>query len=76
MQTHIRTSSFPIWETATVVLNVLAFTLVGLQLGPIPDMYEPVWYADKTNSRIGEAVAAAVSLVLLVLLLRRPSSST
>ncbi|MEV8518878.1 sodium:proton antiporter [Dyella marensis] len=35
MQTHIRTSSFPIWETATVVLNVLAFTLVGLQLGPI-----------------------------------------
>ncbi|GAA0699721.1 sodium:proton antiporter [Dyella marensis] len=35
MQTHIRTASFPIWETATVVLNVLAFTLVGLQLGPI-----------------------------------------
>jgi len=37
MQTHIRAASFPIWETATVVLNVLAFTLIGLQLGPILD---------------------------------------
>lgn len=35
MATHIRTSSFAIWESATVVLNVLAFTLVGLQLRPI-----------------------------------------
>lgn len=35
MPTHIRTASFAIWESATVVLNVLAFTLIGLQLRPI-----------------------------------------
>src|SRR5204863_9179045 len=27
--------TFAIWETVTVVLNVLAFTLIGLQLRPI-----------------------------------------
>lgn len=37
MPVNIRTSSFAIWETATVVLNVLAFTLVGLQLRPLLD---------------------------------------
>ena len=46
------------------------------KIGPLPDMYEPVWYADKTNSLIGEAVAAAVSLVLLVLLMRRSAPAT
>lgn len=35
MPVNIRTSSFAIWESATVVLNVLAFTLVGLQLRPL-----------------------------------------
>src|SRR4051794_24728617 len=34
---HIRVPSFAIWETATVVLNVLAFTLIGLQMGPTID---------------------------------------
>lgn len=46
------------------------------RIGPLPDMYEPVWYADKTNSLIGEAVAAVVSLALLALLLRRSRPST
>src|SRR4051794_19719860 len=32
---RIRLPSFAIWETATMVLNVLAFTLIGLQIGPI-----------------------------------------
>lgn len=32
---RLRVTSFAIWETVTVVLNVLAFTLIGLQLGPI-----------------------------------------
>jgi hypothetical protein len=27
--------SFAVWESVTVVLNVLAFTLIGLQLRPI-----------------------------------------
>lgn len=32
---RIRIPSFAIWETVTMVLNVLAFTLIGLQIGPI-----------------------------------------
>lgn len=32
---RVRVPSFAIWEAATFVLNVLAFTLIGLQLRPI-----------------------------------------
>lgn len=32
---HLRVPSFAIWETMTFVLNVLAFTLIGLQMRPI-----------------------------------------
>ncbi len=32
---RLRVSTFATWEAATFVLNVLAFTLIGLQLGPI-----------------------------------------
>lgn len=41
------------------------------QLGPIPDMYEPVWYSDKTKSFDGEALAAVTSLLLVALYWRR-----
>lgn len=41
------------------------------QLGPIPDMYEPVWYADKTRSLQGEALASVTSLLLVALYWRR-----
>ncbi|MBP2302216.1 cation:proton antiporter [Azospirillum picis] len=34
---RLRVPSFAVWETVTFVLNVLAFTLIGLQLGPILD---------------------------------------
>lgn len=30
-------------------------------LGPIPDMYEPVWFAEKTWSLVGEVVAAGAA---------------
>ncbi|MEP7036376.1 MAG: hypothetical protein ABI662_00140 [Dermatophilaceae bacterium] len=33
--------------------------------GPVPDMYEPIWYPEKTISAIAEAVAALGSLCLL-----------
>ena len=35
MPAYLRVPSFAIWETVTLVLNVLAFTLIGLQLRPI-----------------------------------------
>lgn len=42
-------------------------------LGPLPNMYESVWYPDKTISALGEAVAtaAAVALVAIALHARR-----
>ncbi|TDC67942.1 hypothetical protein E1200_13270 [Actinomadura sp. GC306] len=33
------------------------------QLGPIPRMYDPSWYADKTISLAGELVAAVAALI-------------
>jgi CPA1 family monovalent cation:H+ antiporter len=35
MPARLRVPSFAIWESVTFVLNVLAFTLIGLQLRPI-----------------------------------------
>jgi hypothetical protein len=37
-------------------------------LGPIPDMYEPAWYPEKTLSAIAEAAAVLAAGVLLLLL--------
>jgi hypothetical protein len=53
---------------AAVVLT--AVVDVGA-VGPFPDMYEPIWYAEKTVSLVGEAVAA---LAALLLLLSRPGA--
>ncbi len=35
MPARLRIPSYAIWETSTTILNVLAFTLIGLQLRPI-----------------------------------------
>jgi hypothetical protein len=35
--------------------------------GPLPDMYDPIWYPEKTVSAVAEAVAALGALWLLVL---------
>ncbi len=35
MAARLRVPAFAVWETATFVLNVLAFALIGLQLGPL-----------------------------------------
>ena len=35
MAARLRIPSFAVWESVTVVLNVLAFTLIGLQIRPI-----------------------------------------
>ncbi len=37
-------------------------------IGPIPDMYEPVWYREKSLSFVGEVVAALAGVALLVAL--------
>ena len=40
MAARLRLPSFAVWETATFLLNVLAFVLIGLQLRPILDGME------------------------------------
>lgn len=43
---RLRVPSFAFWETTVFVLNVLAFVLVGLQIGPILARLNP---ADRSN---------------------------
>jgi len=45
---------------------VLLYRYVDLgALGPLPDMYEPTWYPEKTLSAIAEAVAVIGAVALL-----------
>ena len=41
-----------------------AFVNVG-EVGPMPNMYDPTWYAEKTISAVAEGVAALGALLLL-----------
>ncbi|KQY35802.1 sodium:proton antiporter [Caulobacter sp. Root1455] len=41
LSARLRVPSFAVWETVTVVLNVLAFTLIGLQIRPILETLSP-----------------------------------
>jgi len=43
-----------------------AYVDVGA-LGPLPNMYDPIWYPEKTISAIAEVVAAVGALALLTL---------
>ncbi|WP_445144996.1 cation:proton antiporter [Dyella sp. Tek66A03] len=56
---YVRIASFAIWDSATVILNALAFTLVGLQLRPILETLSP-------EERIRSITVAAVILAVVV----------
>lgn len=60
---RIRVPSFAIWETVTVVLNVLAFTLIGLQLGPI---LESLSGAERLRYLLGALVILAVVILVRI----------
>jgi Na+/H+ antiporter len=59
---HVRIVSFATWETVTFVLNVLAFTLIGLELRAILDV--------PTATQRGEWLVAAGAILLVVILVR------
>ena len=51
-----------------VAASALAAVLINANydigaLGPIPDMYEPLWYPEKTLTALFEAVAAGTSML-------------
>ena len=41
-------------------------------VGPLPELYEPVWYAEKVASAVAAGLAAAGALLLLGRLRRHP----
>jgi hypothetical protein len=68
-----RTAAVP--AAAVVAASALAAVLTSRYvdvgpLGPLPDLYEPVWYPEKVVATGAEAVALAAAVVLLVVVRR------
>lgn len=61
--------AFLVAAGGTAAVLVYAYVDVGA-FGPVPDMYDPTWYTEKTVSAWAEGVAAVAALALLVLLHR------
>ncbi|WP_049822106.1 hypothetical protein [Arthrobacter sp. H41] len=72
--------SRPAYAVAAVVaLSALAAVILYRYvqvpaIGPIPSMYEPVWYAKKTLTAAAEAVAGVLAVVGYLILHRRHNS--
>jgi Na+/H+ antiporter len=62
MPARLRVASFAIWESVTVVLNILAFTLIGLQIRPIVEALD-------SGQRL-EAFGAALAILFVVIAVR------
>jgi len=53
---------------ASALAAVVAYRYVDLgAVGPLPDLYEPVWYPEKLVAAAGETVALLAAVILLVL---------
>lgn len=58
---------------ATALGAVVLYRYVNLgPIGPLPDMYEPFWYASKVTTALAEAVAAVAAVAGMVLPRPRP----
>ncbi|WP_329458998.1 hypothetical protein [Streptomyces sp. NBC_01497] len=56
------------WATAAgglALLLIYRYDDVG-SFGPFPDMYEPIWYSDKTITVIAQAVTIVATVFLLL----------
>lgn len=61
------TAAFALLVSAGGTAAVLLYRYVDVgKLGPIPNMYEPLWYPEKTRSAWAEGVAAVAALILLI----------
>lgn len=54
--------AFLVAGSAFGALLLYYFVDVGA-LGPLPEMYEPVWYKEKTISAVGEGIATLAALI-------------
>lgn len=64
----IRGSRLSYLIAAVVALSAFAAVMQSVtiqlpQLGPIPSMYEPVWFFEKTLSAVAEAIAGVLAVV-------------
>jgi hypothetical protein len=50
-----------------VAALLLTYYVNAGQLGPLPDMYEPVWFTEKVVTLVAQAVATVTALVLVVI---------
>lgn len=58
---------FALAVAAGGVVAVLLYRYVEVgPIGPLPSMYEPIWYAEKSLSLVAEAVAAVAAGVVAV----------
>jgi CPA1 family monovalent cation:H+ antiporter len=79
MPADVRVSSFATWSTVTFVLNVLAFTLVGLQLRPILPSLENGQHLDWLGfafAILGLVIAVRLAWVLLYGMIHRDNPET
>lgn len=61
-------AAFALLVAAGGVAAVLLYRYVDVgAIGPLPDMYDPSWYAEKTLSAVAEAVAAVAALLYVCL---------
>jgi len=63
---HRAVASFALLIAGSALGAVLLYRYVDLgALGPLPDMYEPIWYPEKVYSAIAEAAALVAGVALL-----------
>jgi monovalent cation/hydrogen antiporter len=58
---RLRMPSYAVWETSVFFLNILAFTLIGLQIGPVLEDLD--WSERVRFFKVGAAVLATVIVV-------------
>ena len=71
------TAAFAFLVTAAGTAAVLLYRYVDVgAFGPFPNMYENIWYPEKTMSAWAEGVAAVAALALLLVLHVRTRPAT
>ncbi len=67
--------AFVVSAGGTAAVLFYAHVDVGV-VGPIPNMYDPVWYPEKTLSAWAEGIAAVAALTLLTMMQLRARRAT
>ncbi len=67
-------AAFALLSGGALAVLVYRYVNVG-EFGPLPNMYEPFWYDDKTLSFWAESLGAAAALALLALVHRTSGSA-